>query len=416
MTRSGGRFSNVDVSAAAELFWLLSVNPGPDVSTAAAAALAGRPASQTRTVLGRLVKAHLIEPAGTGAGRWRMHDLLRLYAHQLPVPQAQVGKRERAQDRLLHYYLDGARAADAHMLALPGTPVPERFAGREQALAWLDAERPSLIAAAAMAARTGRDQIALHLPLYLSEYLDWRRRFDDKLAVLAISRDTARRLGDQANEAAALTSEAIALAEARRFDEAIAVCQDAAAIYRETGDRHREGAALNNLGVALRRVGRPEEAITAHQDAAAIFRETGDRHREGMALNNLGAALRRVGRPEEGITAHQDAAAIHRETGGRYREGMALGNLGAALREVGRLEEAITVCQDAAAIFRETGDRHREGDALNNLGVALREAGRLEEAITAHQDAAAIFRETGDEHSENGALNNLKNDQARKGS
>ena len=46
-----------------------------------------------------------------------------------------------------------------------GMPVPAGFAGRDEALAWLDAERPSLIAAVTMAAGTGRDQIALDLPL-----------------------------------------------------------------------------------------------------------------------------------------------------------------------------------------------------------------------------------------------------------
>ena len=108
--------------------------------------------------------------------------------------------------------------------------------------------------------RTGRDQIALRLPLYLSVYLDWRRRFDDWLTVLAISRDTARRLGDQANEAAALTNPGLALREVRRFDEAITAHQDAAAIFRETGDRHGEGMALGNLGLALGEVRRFDEA------------------------------------------------------------------------------------------------------------------------------------------------------------
>ena len=60
---------------------------------------------------------------------------------------------------------------------------PPEFTGRDDALAWLDAERPSLVAAVTMAASTGRDQVAMELPLYLSEYLAWRRRFDDWLAV-----------------------------------------------------------------------------------------------------------------------------------------------------------------------------------------------------------------------------------------
>ena len=113
---------------AARLFRLLAVNPGPDVSTAAAAALTGQPAGATRMVLGQLVRAHLVEPAG--AGRWRMHDLLALYASQLSGTDTGAQEREQARDRLLDYYLTRARAAD-HLRALAGTPAPAGFAGRE---------------------------------------------------------------------------------------------------------------------------------------------------------------------------------------------------------------------------------------------------------------------------------------------
>ncbi len=324
---------------AARLFRLLPINPGPDISAAAAGALAGAPDGQTRTVLGRLARAHLVESGGPG--RWKMHDLLRLFAGQLDDADTDVAagtsEGEQARDRLLAYYLEGATAGDAHLRALPGTPVPGKFVGREQALAWLDAERPSLVTAVTMAARTSRDQVALDLPLRLSKYLSWRRRFDDWLTVLVISRDTARRLGD----------------------------------------RHGEGMALNNLGVALRCARRFDEAIAAHRDAAAIFRETGDRRGEGTALNNLGLALRYARRFDEAIAAHRDAAAIFSETGDRRGEGMALGNLGTALMEVRRFDEAIAAQQDVAAIFRETGDRHSEGTVLNNLAWRCGRCGGL---------------------------------------
>ena len=152
---------------AARLFRLLPTDPGPDVSTAAAAALAGWPAGQARTVLGRLIRAHLVEIAGGGAGRWRMHDLLRLYARQLSG--ADADEREQALDRLLGYYLANADAADMHLRALAGMHrVPAVFASREDALAWLDAERSCLVASVALAAATGRDQGAMRLPFNLS--------------------------------------------------------------------------------------------------------------------------------------------------------------------------------------------------------------------------------------------------------
>jgi tetratricopeptide (TPR) repeat protein len=391
---------------AARMFRLLPAGPGPDASTAAAAELVGWPGGRTRAALGRLMRAHLVEPSGV-RDRWRMHDLLRLYARQ--VPDDSTGEREQASDRVLAWYLRYARAASQHLRALAGNQVPAEFTDRDDALAWLDAERPGLIAAVTAADAAGRHQEAMLLPLDLGEYLDRRRRFDDWLTVAAVSRDSAHQLNDKRSEAAALGALGNALIQVRRFEEAVSAHRDAVAIYRDTGDRHREGISLNNLGNALRYMRRFEEAVSAHRDAVGIFRDSGDRNHEGMALTNLGLALRYMRRFEEAITACQAAAGIYRETGDRHREGMALSNLGRALAEARRFEEAVAACQAAAGIFRETGDRHREGMAMENLGNALAEARRFEEAVAACQDAVAIFRETGDRYREGISLNNLAN-------
>jgi tetratricopeptide (TPR) repeat protein len=440
----------------AKLFRLLPVNPGPDVSTAAVAALAGQPVNQTRVVLGRLTRAHLIEPSGIRAGRWRMHDLLRLYALQLIATEAQVDELEQARTRLLEYYLNQAGAADAHLRGSSEEPTPERFSDRLDALAWLDAERSNLIAATVMAATFGVDNVAQSLPRHLAEYLYFRQRADESRTVQAIRRDISRRLGDKADEAAALTRIGMALGQVGRFEEAITTQQDALLIAQTIGDRSGEASALNNLGIALVEVrrfadaitalrnaaticqmignrishgvvltsvgaalqvmGRFEEAITTLHDAIASLRETSDRFREGVAVNCLGAALQEVGRFGEAITIHQDALTIFREVGDRNREGAALNSLGVALQEVGRFEEAIAAHQDALAIFQEVSDRTSEGIALNNLGIALREVGRRDEAIAAKRDAAAIYKAIGGERGEGSLMMNLKDDRARKGS
>ncbi len=65
-------------------------------------------------------------------GRWRMHDLVRLYATPLEDERADQDGREEAMERLLEDCLAITRAAIAY-LDLPGRPgrrVPER----EQAL------------------------------------------------------------------------------------------------------------------------------------------------------------------------------------------------------------------------------------------------------------------------------------------
>ncbi|WP_131737161.1 tetratricopeptide repeat protein [Actinomadura roseirufa] len=386
------------------LFRLLTVNPGPDTSTTAAAVLTERDEAAVRAMLRDLARAHLIE-RGTAPGRWRMHDLVRQYATTLGLEHTDTDHRDQALRRLLRYYLDTARAAAAHLDQAVADPVTRGFATREGALAWLDAELPNLSAAAHTAA--DHPDFAVNLPSALASFLNWRRLFNDGITLFSLARDTAEHTGDRQGQGRALNNLGAALWSVRRFEDAIAAHQHAAAIFRGTGDSHSEGAALNNLGTALWAVQRFEEAITAHQDAAAIFHEAGDRHAEGQALANLGIALAEVRRFEEAVSAHRQDLAICRETGDRRGEGQALANLGLVLVEVRRFEEAITAHQDAVAIFQETGDRYSEGAALGNLGLVLVEVRRFEEAITVHRRVTTISRETGDRHSEGTALYNL---------
>ena len=315
---------------AARVFRLLPVNPGPDVSTGAAAVLADLPVREIRRVLAGLARAHLIQAASGGGERWWVHDLVRRYAQQISDAHAEDDGREQARDRLIYYYLSMVEAADDCLRGRPPVAVLEEFTSQEDALAWLDAERECLTATVRMAADTGRDQATASLPLLLAQYLARRRRFEDLLATTTISLDAARRLGDRDGEGDALNNLGGALLEVHRPGEAITACQDAAAVFRETGDRRGEGDAMNNLGVALRRMRRLDESIAAHQDAATAYREVGDRHGEARALNNLGVALRESGRAGEAVGAWQHAAVIFRETGDRRGQQIALENAGSA--------------------------------------------------------------------------------------
>jgi tetratricopeptide (TPR) repeat protein len=326
----------------ARLFRLLSVSPGPDVSTAAAAVLANRPTSEVLPVLEGLARRYLIESVAGRDERWRMDDLVRPYAQRLSDAHAEIDQRAQRLDQLLGYYVRTAAAAAEYLRALSGTNLRSKFTSRESALAWLDAERPNLTAATELAADTGRDRIAVSLPLLLAQYLAQRRRFSDLLATTTVSLIAARRLGDRDSEGDAVLNLGGALLETGRFEEAVAAYRDAGAIFRETGDRHAEGDALNNLGIGLAGMGRLDEALTAHQVSATVLRETGDRHGEGKALNNLGLALRAMGRLDEAVVAHQDAVAIFRDTSDKRREAMALNNLGRARQEAGLCTQAIS--------------------------------------------------------------------------
>jgi tetratricopeptide (TPR) repeat protein len=186
-----------------------------------------------RGILAGLTVAHLIEATPGGPARWQMHDLVRLYASQLLEEHGGPNERERAIDRLLGHYLTNASAAADHLRALPGVEVPNLFAGRDSALAWLDGERASLVAAVQMAADIGRDQGVLQLTFDLFNYFSYRNRFDESIIINEISLAIARRLGDRDKEGRVLNNLGLALRESRRFEEAITALQDAATIFRE---------------------------------------------------------------------------------------------------------------------------------------------------------------------------------------
>ncbi|MEV0312274.1 tetratricopeptide repeat protein [Nonomuraea fuscirosea] len=394
-----------DQPAQAQLFRLLSLNPGPDISIQAAAALTGSTEPIVRRQLAALSRAHLLTVPD--ASRWGMHDLIRLYADHHGRAEAISDEREKALDRLLDFYLRTAEAADDHLHALPGQPVPSHFTGRDAALAWLDAERANLVAVVALSASAGRHHVAAHLAGCLNMYLSHRRLLEDCLTVNTIAVAASKHLGDPHDEGRTLNSLGIALREARRFDEAITTHQTAATIYRNLSDHYGEGRALNGLGIALREVRRFDEAITTLQTAATIYLNLSDHHNEAGALANLGNTLQGVRRFDEAITTYRIAITIYRNLADRHGEAGTLTNLGNALREVRRFDEAITTLQTAATIYRNLSDHHNEAGALTNLGNALQGVRRFDEAITTLQAAATIYRDFSDHYGEGRALNGL---------
>ncbi|MER5212535.1 tetratricopeptide repeat protein [Streptomyces sp. NPDC002838] len=389
----------------ARLFRLLSLNPGPDLSTESAVHLADFEQRHVNHALQDLARAHLIEPGHTW-GRWRLHDLVRLYADEQGRIHDDTDQRKTARARLFTHYQATTRAADTHLTFRPEA-TSALFSDRNSALAWLDDERLNLIATATTAAPLGYPETSTALAFDLARYLDYRRSFDDLITVSSTALNVFRELGDRHSEGQVLDNLGNALWQVRRFDEAIEAHARAATLFRETGDRQREGQAVGNLGVGLGDVRRFDEAIEAHAQAATIARAFGDRHREGTVLGNLSLALHQVGRFDEAIEAHAQAATLFRETGDRHREGTVLNHLGLTLRRVGRFDEAIEAHAQAATLFRETGDRHREGQAVGNLGIALAAVLQFDEAIEAHAQAVTLFRETGDRHREGQAVGNL---------
>ena len=395
----------------ARLFRLMPLNPGPDLSTEALARMAGMARDDTELLLLPLARGHLVEP-GSSYGRWRMHDLMRLFADELCHAEDGSQAREAALDRLFQHYVTTTHAADTHVGA--GAQPDPLFPDLDTALTWLDTERHNLLAAALVAPALGRPEVLLQLHYSLIDFQSRRRHLDEyaelALAALRTVRSPDQPLLRRDHEAGVLNNLATAQRELRRFDDAVASYQEAERLLVRRGDTVSAAGALNNLGLTYQQMNRPEEAVDLLRRALALYPPETDRRLLGMTYNNLGQALHGLRRLQEAAEAITEDIAICQEVGDRSGEGVALNNLGMVLRDMGRFPAAAEAHRRALAIAREVKDLRSEGMAQANLGLALalgREGHGPREAIGRLTTAVDILDSLGDEHMAAMARNHL---------
>ena len=269
-------------STAARAFRLSGLHPGADLDPYAAAALFAADVSQASGLLETLTRAHLM--VREQPGRYQMHDLLRAYAAELAA--AHDGEEQQAAlTRFFDHYLHTAAAAmdvlrpsERHHrprvpeAASPGPPMADASAAR----AWLDAQRPNLVAAAAHACAHGWPDHAIELTATLHRYLDAGGHYPEAVAIHEYARSAAHRLDNPGAEANALTSLGVIDSRRGRYQQATELLQQALTLSREAGDRAGEARVLANLaGIEMWR-GRYQEAAGLLQQAFDLYRQIED--------------------------------------------------------------------------------------------------------------------------------------------
>lgn len=362
---------------------LLALNPGPQVSTEAAARLLDRTPRQAQKMIERLQRASLV--ARGAHGLWQMHDLLRLYAAELAERNEE---RPGAVDRLLRHYVSEAGEAARHIdPRVPPTERGSRFKSRTEAVTWTDVEYPNLLAAATLAEENGHDETLRDLSIALDQYFDLRRQPEDWISLGEAAARACVRLGDQAGETAVRTSLGNAYQVAGRSAEALAQHERVLELSRANADRYMEASALSNMGNAKRALGDTERAIELFEQSLAIRRELGDQLGEGRTLTNLGVALSSLGRDEDAsetlerslvttIGYYERDLAVSKTLGDERAEIITLCHLGLAKRKQGLLDEAARHYENALEVARALGDR--VGEAVATHGLAdIRENSEL---------------------------------------
>jgi tetratricopeptide (TPR) repeat protein len=403
--------------AAARLFCLLSLLDVDDLTGEVAAAMAQTDVAAAEQSLERLVDAQLLE--SPTPGRYRFHDLLRLFAGERAQEQEPLQARDAAIRRALGWFLATVKRAahllqparlqdedDGHDVGVNG-PGSQVFATRQDALSWLEVERPNLVAAVRQAATQTPPTVACELAEALHRFFDLRKHWTDWQAVHEVALHAAERAGDQAHQAKALVGLGLVFHQLRRFDQSVACSQQSLAICRELGDREGESRALNILGRAHREMGRLDQAISYLEESLAISRDLGSQQSEAQSLNTLGSVYWELRRFDDAVACLDQSLTISKESGDRHGQGRTLTRLGGVYRELGRLDQASTCLEQALAISREIGDAHGEAWTLYHLGRTVLHLDRVEDAVASFQQSRAIFRQIGFRYGEGYALRGL---------
>ena len=383
---------------AARVFRLLGAHPGREFDTYAVAALAEVTEGTARRLVDVLHRAHLVHHVT--AGRYGMHDLLRAYAVECG---ADDDGRDGAVARLHAFYLGNAAAAVDHLypaerhgrhrimpppMAAPGASDPVT------AHAWLDRERPNLVAVVA-AASTHRPADTTALAATLRRYLDIGGHHTEAYTVHTHALEAAHRIDDPAEIGAALLHLGTVHWRRGDTDRAVDHYERAMSSLRDGGDRHGCARVLGNLGIVRWQQGRFDEATEHYRRAGELHREVGDQVSEARMLSNLGLLRVHLGHHDEAAELQHRALAVYRRTGDRYGEIGALNALAniAELRD--DLGSAVEHYGRALAIARETGNAGDAATVLANLGGVYRQQGRYDAALEHLCRALPMIRDAG---------------------
>ncbi|WP_203930700.1 AfsR/SARP family transcriptional regulator [Virgisporangium ochraceum] len=374
------------------MFRLLGALDTPDVTEWLAAAVAGVPLMEAEESLGALVDARLVDEVGvdgTGQARFRLHDLIRLYARERVADEepadAVTAALARAFGALLTVAGEADRRLPAHTLASIGhdlgSPLPAGVTLDDlvtDPFTWFDAERATLLAAVAQAAATGLAMLAGRLADATHTFFELRDLPDDGMethrAALAACEAAGDRLGAAVllrNLADRFTSRPGATADAK-----LASAEAALALFRDLGERRGEADALYLCSDVHRLKGEHDRALACLDASRAAAASVGYRLGERHVQIELAIIRREQGRFADALVAGEAALAMASEAGSTRDQSVVLGLLGVVHRELGDLDRSETCFERGVEMAKATDDTLQEAYLSIHLGLVYVRRGR----------------------------------------
>ncbi|WP_202864720.1 AfsR/SARP family transcriptional regulator [Micromonospora endolithica] len=388
--------------AAAELFRLIGLHPGPELGMAAVASLAGSPMSAVRRLLAVLTRANLVTEHAPG--RYVLHDLLRAYAAEQAEAEEPAANRRAATRRLLDHVLHTAYAADRLLYPhrdpiLLADPEPGAvmtpLADGAAAMRWLVTEHRMLLATVDLAARDGWDRHAWELAWSLTSYVNLRALWHDQVTVQGVALPSAVRLADRTAQAHLHRNLGRALTQLDRPDEAQRHLAQALELFVAVGDRANQAQTHVNIARVLQQQGRDREALSYDLRSLELYRLAGHLAGQARAMNNIAWIRIRLGEHDQARELCRQTLRINEEIGNRHGAATNWRTAGCAEAAAGAHHEAIVCHERALRLFREIGDRGGEAETLVGLGDARYACGQVEAARESWAEALVLLEKAG---------------------
>lgn len=389
--------------AAARLFRLLGLHPGPDISVAAAASLVGAAPGAVRPALMELCRGNLVTEHSPG--RFAYHDLLRVYAGELARRHETEPQRLAAMSRLCDHYLHSALAAASRQLLSQGPRIaagpvmpavtPETPADHREAVAWFTAELPVLRGMLTYAAGAGLKTHVWQLARALTLFLDRTARWQDLADAHRLALRVASHDGDGDGIAQARAGLARACVGLGHYDEAQAHLEHLLEWYGQQEDWDALSSTHSGSASLFERLNCTERALTHARQALNLAESTGRPTDVANALNNVGWLTLRLGDAQQARSLCQRALDLYRQFGNTYGIATTSDSLASAHHHLGEYGHAVRCYRQALQVFDEFGDTRRSAHTLHRLGDTYRAVGDRDGARRCWREASVLLERLG---------------------
>jgi DNA-binding SARP family transcriptional activator/tetratricopeptide (TPR) repeat protein len=394
-------------------FRLLGLHPGSDIDGYAAAALTGVSYERALEELDALNNDHLLgEPTYR---RYRMHDLVRDYAHAQATIRDPPEMRDQALANLLDYYQHTATRADAYLTrhtrsAASPTAKPAaapELNDRKQAAAWLRTERANLLACIHHTTTHRLHEHTVGLSAGIAALLrtdgPWSLATDLHHTAASI----ARQSGDQRGHANALHDLCIARRLAGNYPGAVDLLGQALSLYRAIGDRLGHANTVHELGTVRSLTGDYPGAADLLGQALWLYHAIGDRRGNANTLHELGVVRYLTGDYPGAADLLGRALNLHRVLRDQRGQATALRELGRVRRLTGDASGAANLLDQALKLYQAIGNRRGQAITLSELGIVRRLTGNPSGAADLLRQALNLHRAIGNRHDEGNVLTQL---------